>query len=119
VSANYPQLNAQRVISQDDSIYHYYRKLSQLRKSSAAIVAGEYQIYFADDPQLYVYTRSLANEVVLVVNNFYGENCTFILPEALQSYFGVECLLNNYPELPDNWQQFTLRPYQSVVLLLQ
>lgn len=119
VSANYPQLNAQRVISQDDSIYHYYRKLSQLRKSSAAIVTGEYQVYFADDPQLYVYTRSLANEVILVINNFYGENCNFIFPEALQSYSGVEYLLNNYPELPDDWRQFTLRPYQSVVLLLQ
>ncbi|MDQ5921283.1 MAG: trehalose-6-phosphate hydrolase, partial [Pseudomonadota bacterium] len=119
VSANYPQLNAQRVISQDASIYHYYRKLSQLRKSSAAIVTGEYQVYFADDPQLYVYTRSLANEVILVINNFYATSCNFTVPEALQTCCEVEYLLNNYPEQPDNWQQFTLRPYQSVVLLLQ
>lgn len=119
LAANYLNLNAAQAISDPNSIYYYYRKLNQLRKSYPVIINGEYKMYLPDDQQLYVYTRSLSDETILVINNFYATTYEFIAPVELQQYEFYECLMNNYLQLPSEWQRFIMQPYQSVVLHLK
>lgn len=100
-------------------IYHHYHKLIQLRKAYAAIVDGGYKIYSIYDQQLYVYIRSLAIEVILVINNFYVNPYEFIALKSLQEHRLLSCILNNYPLFLDSWQRFVLESYQSIVLYFQ
>ena len=59
VNPNYKKINAQEQIGRSDSVFHYYRKLIELRHQYGIIVYGHYDLQLAEDPDLYVYTREL------------------------------------------------------------
>jgi len=117
VATNYPQLNASKAVANPDSIYHYYRKLSKLRKDYPVIVLGEYKQLFNDDKQLYVYSRVLDSQVLLVINNFYAQSIKFTLPDEFKIYLQQKILLNNYLHQLESLTIFELMSYQSLVIL--
>ena len=113
VNPNYPKINAKEQVERPDSIFHYYQKLIKLRKAHEIIVYGSYQLLLSDDPNLYVYTRELAEEKLLVICNFTDTRQSFTLPSAWNSD-QMHCLIANYPErVPE--KQMLLNPYEALV----
>lgn len=113
VNPNYPKINAKEQVERPDSIFHYYQKLIKLRKAHEIIVYGSYQLLLPDDPNLYVYTRELAEEKLLVICNFTDTRQSFTLPSAWNSD-QMHCLIANYPErVPE--KQMLLNPYEALV----
>jgi len=53
-----------------------------------------------------------------VVSNFYGEPVEFALPAELQTGEG-RLLLGNYPDSPARPQSCELRPYESLIWLME
>lgn len=113
VNPNYREINAQEQMAREDSVFHYYQKLIRLRKENAIIVYGTYDLLLPDDPELYVYTRTLEEEKLLVICNFYGNTREYTLPEDWQPD-AMECLIGNYKEVK-NGRTMTIRPYEAVV----
>ncbi|WP_156289339.1 glycoside hydrolase family 13 protein [Oceanobacillus salinisoli] len=114
INPNYKEINAEQAVSDDESIYHYYRQLIELRKKHELIVHGDYKLILPKHDKIYAYTRTFEGQKLLVVTNFSEENVEFRLPEGI-AFEGKEKLIGNYPDANDNYQVFTLRPYEARV----
>lgn len=69
VNPNYVKINAAEQMARPDSVFHYYQKLIELRHTHDVIVYGTYDLLLPEDPDLYVYTRTLGDQKLLVVCN--------------------------------------------------
>ena len=112
VNPNYREINAKDQLERADSVFHYYQKLIRLRKEQEVIVYGTYDLLLPDSKEIYAYTRTLGEEKLLVVCNFYEPEVSFELPEE---FAGGTCLISNYPEVSLK-AEMTLRPYEAFVI---
>ncbi|MBS6734271.1 MAG: alpha-glucosidase [Clostridiales bacterium] len=112
VNPNYKEINAKDQLEREDSVFHYYQKLIRLRKEQEVIVYGTYDLLLPDSKEIYAYTRTLGEEKLLVVCNFYEPEVSFELPEE---FAGGTCLISNYPEVSLK-AEMTLRPYEAFVI---
>lgn len=113
VNPNYTDIHAQDNLNNPESIFHYYRKLIQLRKDHEVIVYGDYKLVFPDDPDVFAYTRTLNGTKILVVCNFKGNTIELPLQEHLAET--NQLLISNYAgELPLD----KLRPYEARMYLI-
>lgn len=118
VNPNYTEVNAKEAVADPDSIYHYYRRLIALRKEYDVIVDGNYELILKDHPKIFAYTRTLGDETLLVVCNFYANEPEFVLPEDLKGRQS-ELLLSNYSVEDDETESFQLQPYEARVYLMK
>lgn len=112
VNPNYKEINAKDQLERADSVFHYYQKLIRLRKEQEVIVYGTYDLLLPDSKEIYAYTRTLGEEKLLVVCNFYEPEVSFELPEE---FAGGTCLISNYPEVSLK-AEMKLRPYEAFVI---
>ena len=112
VNPNYPAVNVETEEKDPQSILNFYRKCLRLRKSSAALLKGNYREYCPLRRRLYMYERRYRSECVLVVCSFSAREQAWRLPKGFAKGSGV-LLLCNYPEegVPGR-----LRPYEALVL---
>ena len=118
VNPNYKEINAKDQLEREDSVFRYYQKLIRLRKEHEIIVYGSYDLVLPEDRELYVYTRTLGNEKLLVVCNFYGNTRIFALPGGWTKETS-KLLSGNYGDLlyaRDNRNTVFIRPYEALVL---
>lgn len=110
ITKNYKTINAKQNLQERNSIFYHYQKLISLRKSYTIIAQGTYQPLLCEHEQVFAYQRMYNDEHMIVVNNFYGQQCQIELPEDI----GYEVLLSN-----DTDQAYAktmvLRPYESIV----
>jgi oligo-1,6-glucosidase len=113
VNPNYREVNASQALADPDSVFHHYRRLIALRREHAVIVHGRYALLLPDHPQIYAYTRTLGNQVLLVVCNFSAETPHFAWPAGLPAGPWT-LLIANLPVAPGPVAaDFTLRPYEA------
>jgi trehalose-6-phosphate hydrolase len=119
-AANYKEINAEKAMADQDSIFYHYQKLIQLRKEYDIVTDGNYELLLADHDAIFAYIRNNGNEKILVVNNFYSKEVEFQLPEQMDTE-GVTStiLLSNYADSSEDIKQMKLRPYESVVYYLK
>ncbi|ESU33742.1 hypothetical protein G3A_04530 [Bacillus sp. 17376] len=118
VNPNYTAINAKQAVEDESSIYHYYRKLINLRKEQPVIVHGSYDILVPEDESLYVYTRTLDSQKLLVLLNFTNENQIFDVPADLQGKKNT-ILISNYEVNTEYGSSISLKPYEAIVYLIQ
>lgn len=90
VNPNYRWLNAEAQQKDPLSVYHFYKKMISLRKSSTVLIYGIYNLYETGNPCIYAYTRENEDEKMLILANLKGMSCLWKVPE------GAELLLGNY-----------------------
>ncbi|MCF5858465.1 alpha,alpha-phosphotrehalase [Aeromonas veronii] len=117
-AANYPEINAEAALADQHSVFWHYRDLIAIRKAHPIFTVGDYQELLAGHPQIWAYARRANGQTLLVVSNFYGEPVEFALPAELQSGQG-RLLLGNYPDSPAQPQSGMLRPYESLIWLME
>ncbi|MFQ2371081.1 alpha,alpha-phosphotrehalase [Aeromonas caviae] len=117
-AANYPEINAEAALADQHSVFWHYRDLIALRKAHPIFTQGDYQELLTGHPQIWAYARRADDQTLLVVSNFYGEPVEFALPAELQSGEG-RLLLGNYPDSPARPQSCKLRPYESLIWLME
>ncbi|WP_407270912.1 glycoside hydrolase family 13 protein [Radiobacillus sp. PE A8.2] len=117
VNPNFTNINVAKSIQEDNSIYHYYKRLIELRKANDVLIYGSYELILEDHDQIYSYIRKLDDKLVLVVTNLFAEAATFTLPENLTGR-KAELLIANYEVDEDNLIETTLRPYEARVYKL-
>ncbi|WP_071914831.1 alpha,alpha-phosphotrehalase [Aeromonas sp. SCS5] len=117
-AANYSGINAEAALADQHSVFWHYRDLIALRKAHPIFTQGDYQELLTGHPQIWAYARRANGQTLLVVSNFYGEPVEFALPAELQSGQG-RLLLGNYPDSPAQPQSGMLRPYESLIWLME
>ena len=119
VNPNYQEINVAAALADPDSVFHYYKKLIQLRKANPVIVYGRYDLLFAEHEEIYAFTRTLDEDRLLVILNFSRNLPIFNLPEGV-SFTNTELLINNYHvSSEEDIHQITLRPYEARVYRLR
>lgn len=112
VNPNYTEINAKTEMEDPDSVFRYYQKIIGLRKKEKVMVYGTYQLLDPDNEKLYVYTRTLDNEKLLVICNFTEEEETYSVPEEFSE---GEVLISNYHRETVE-KEILLKPYEALVL---
>ena len=112
VNPNYREINAKAETADPGSVFHYYRKLITLRKQNPVMVYGKYELLFKDSQELFVYTRTLEQEKLLVVCNFSSRETPFAVPDE---FVGAPLLISNMENAYDR-AVMDLKPYEAFVL---
>jgi len=115
ISNNYSEINADKALKDENSIFYYYKKLIELRKKYDVIAYGDFKIILEEDSQIFAYIRSWKAEGLLVINNFYGKEANFTLPQGLKLKGKSTILISNYKDTINNIEKLTLRPYEAIV----
>ncbi|UOQ95658.1 alpha,alpha-phosphotrehalase [Halobacillus shinanisalinarum] len=115
VAENYPQINAEKVVQEEASIFAHYQKLIELRKDNPIITHGDYQLLLPNDDRIFAYLRKWKGESLLVINNFYGQAASFTLPDDAEVDGTSEVMISNYQDAPRDYHHVELRPYESIV----
>ena len=113
VNPNYTQINAKAQTADQNSVFHYYKKLITLRKQHPIIVYGSYELLLKESEQIFAYTRTLEQEKLLVVCNFTDTAVSFQIPEEFKN---AKCLIAN-TERSYQDTDIQLKPYEAFVLL--
>lgn len=128
VNPNYPEINAEAVLADEDSIFYHYQQLVALRRGelkdlmvyASFAPVDSVQVPHDEDEAVYAYTRtggadgSPANESLLVISNFTAEEQErdfAVLNEAREAGARVELVSSNYKDDAGS----TLRPYEAKV----
>ena len=123
VNPNYTEINARSQLHDENSVFHYYKKLIQLRKENSIFVEGDFTLLLPEDENIFAYVREYEGRKLLVAANFTDKEveCPLLkewgVPAdedgaAKSRDNGVKLLIHNYNDLPS---QQKLRPYEAMM----
>ena len=112
INKNYTEVNAKQCLEDENSIFHHYRKLINIRKNNDTIIYGDYTLLCPEDKNLFAYTRELNKDKTLVVCNFYDEEVTFSFDGDFNH---ADILLSNYKDSSTLIEKLSLRPYEAII----
>ncbi len=115
INPNYKEINAKSQLKDEKSIFNYYKKLIKIRKSNPVVVYGKYNLILEESKEIFAYTRTLENEMLLVICNFTENETEFTLERKFESKSkSKELLISNYDvNENDSVDSVKLRPYES------
>ena len=99
--------NVKDALKDKDSLFHFYQRMIEIRKKYPAVIDGKFDLLYKRNKDLFIYTRTLKNQQLLVI-------CSFSKKEVkcpLSNLGEYTLLLSNYKEHKDNFQPFECRIY--------
>ena len=109
VNSNCVEINAQDALEDPHSVFYYYKRLIELRKENPVFRSGSFTLLDPDHEQVFAYTRDTADQHMLVVCNFSGDEVAWDMPEEFRD---AQLLLTNYETTPG-----ILKPYEAQIFL--
>jgi oligo-1,6-glucosidase len=112
VNPDSEEWNAERQRGDERSVLAHYRRLITLRHDEPVVALGDFTMLLPDHPEVYAFTRSLGDDVLLVACNVSGtpQPLADLLPQAK----GADVVLGNLtdvdPEVLRPWEARVLRP---------
>ncbi|MCH1626143.1 glycoside hydrolase family 13 protein [Ferdinandcohnia quinoae] len=117
VNPNFEEINVEKQSNDSNSILAFYKKMIRLKKENKIFTYGSYDLLLEDDPQLYVYTRTLGEEKVIVIANLSEKKADFHVPTIIMNDEGL--LLANYQvDHHSATDKLELKPYEARVYRL-
>lgn len=114
INPNHKEINVEQQKQDEHSVYHFYKKMIQLKKNNEIFTYGVYDLVDEENEQVYAYTRTLDNEKVMVIANLSSEEATYEYSELALPYNGL--LLNNYQvEAHEPVTKIILKPFETRV----
>ena len=111
VNKNYKEVNAEKQVNDPDSVFSYYKQLIWLRHENEIIVYGDYELLEPDSDEVYIYTRHLGNEHLMIMCNFTDHDVDASEDTFERIPADAEKLIGNYKDDAKK----TLRPYEAKV----
>ena len=105
VNRNYPKVNAKQEVSDPNSVFSYYKKLIRLRHENEIIVYGDYKLLAPEDEALFIYTRMLGTQRLMVLCNFTEKEVPIPAEVTEQIPADAQLLIGNYPEQKEEMLQ--------------
>lgn len=116
INPNYKEVNAEKELSDPNSLLNFYKKLILFRKENEIVLKGDYKEYYANSKNLYVYERTYNNQRMLVICSFTEKGVAFEAPEGYDLSKGVK-VLGNYESEHICGNGFKTRPYEMRVYM--
>lgn len=104
---NYPEINAEKAVADETSVFYTYKKLIEMRHEMEILTSGDIRPMLMKDRNLFVYERTLDGESLLVVANYSDKYVAW--PEEVAR--DGEVLISNY-DVKDN----ELRPFEALMI---
>nr|WP_312292631.1 alpha-glucosidase [Clostridium chromiireducens] len=118
VNPNYKEINSKSQLNDENSIFNYYKKLIEIRKTNPIVVYGKYELILEENKEIFAYTRTLENEKLLVICNFTDNKTKFEFEEKIE-FNSKELLISNYEvDVNGSINNIELRPYESRIYKL-
>ena len=123
VNPNYTEINARSQLHDENSVFHYYKKLIHLRKENSIFVDGDFTLLLPEDENIFAYVREYEGRKLLVAANFTDKEveCPLLkewgVPVSEDGADksrdnGAKLLIHNYNDLPSRQK---LRPYEAMM----
>ena len=104
VNPNFNQINYEAQVADENSIFHFYKKLIQLRSQNSTILAGDFVVLKANQ-HLFVYRRSDQDKSYLILLNFSGK--------VIRAGYQGRVVLSNYDT---QVYKGGLKPYEGLII---
>ncbi|CAF3368304.1 unnamed protein product [Rotaria socialis] len=113
-NSNYTDINVEQALNNPQSIFYYYQKLIQLRKTMPIITNGKYEILHDENTHIFMYKRCNDNEQEIIVACNFSQQPIIIndiqLSEKIKNR--KQILISNYEKHKrSDWLEF--RPYEA------
>lgn len=125
VNEDFPQRNAKLQDLDPESVLQYWRRGLGVRKKHArSLIHGTFHMHSAEDLSIMCFSRvsKESREQAMVVLNFTGQHCEWLVPADLRSLLrDGRALLSNFdagslPRSLDAGGRVSLRPFEAFVL---
>lgn len=116
INPNYKEVNAEKEMSDPNSLLNFYKKLIRFRKENEIVLKGDYKEYYENSKHLYVYERTYKNQRMLVICSFTEKGVAFEAPQGYDLSKGVK-VLGNYESEHICGNGFKTRPYEMRVYM--
>lgn len=100
--------NVKNALLDKDSLFYFYKSMIELRKNYPVIIEGKFDLLYKNNPNLFIYTRTLDNKQLLVICSFAKKEVKCPIKD-LSSY---ELLLSNYKE-----HSYLLKPFECRIYM--
>lgn len=112
VNPAYKDINVEADLKSSKSIYRFYQKLIEIKKTNEIAIYGDTHEYDHENKRVIAYSRKYKEEKLFIAGNFSKKTTNYKLPDWVKP---SNVLLNNYPDLTVKDSTITLKPYQAVV----
>ncbi len=112
MNPQYVDINVEKDLASEKSIYRYYQKLLSIKKTNETAIYGSVEEHYHDNNRIIAYSRHYEGKELFIIGNFSKHMVKHMLPEWTGK---ADVLINNYDELNFNDLTITLQPYQAVV----
>ena len=102
--------NVKSALMDKNSLFYFYKSMIELRNKYPVIINGKFALLYKGNPHLFIYTRTLDQQQLLVI-------CSFAKKEVkcpIKDLSNYQLLLSNYMEHQDKFQPFECRVYLKV-----
>lgn len=114
VNENYPTINVEENLADEQSVFATYKKLIQLRKENDIVVKGEFNLLLEEHPQIFAFERHYSNEKWTVVANFSDKPCDVSISDQTIESKGI--LIGSHDRKRVNLAELELEPYESFII---
>lgn len=111
VNPNYHEVNLENDLKNPNGMYHYTKKLFQIRKKLSVFVDGDFEVLFKECKNTFIYLRKNTKTQVLVITNMTNSTIT----KDLSRFKKFKMILGN-DQLKLN-EQTILNPYHASVFV--
>ncbi len=116
VCDNYKEVNVEKDLSSNKSIYRFYQYLINLKKNSQTLTFGLTKEYSHSNNKVIAYTRSKDNETYLIIGNFSNKRIKYHIPKKLRD-INFELVFDNYDKINKSDNYLILDKYEALVLM--
>jgi oligo-1,6-glucosidase len=114
VNPNYVTINAAAAMAEEDSVFHHFRRLIELRHELPIIAHGRFELLLPDHGQIWALTRTLDSQVLVMLANCSSTSVT--VPDgSLPDLSSAQVLLATHPGATS----LDLAPWESRIYLLR
>jgi oligo-1,6-glucosidase len=106
-------VNAAAAAADPNSVFHHFKTLIKLRHDHPVIVDGRFELLLPDDEQIWALTRTLDDQVLVMIANCSSEAAT-APAEVLPDLAGAPVLLATHPDRTS----LELQPWESRIYVL-
>ena len=109
----YRDINVGKDLTSDKSIYRFYQKLIDIKKTDQTAIYGDTIEYDPDNRKIIMYSRSYQGRRLLIAGNFSGREAECIIPPDF-ALADLKIRLANYDD-PQIGRVMKLRPYEAIL----
>jgi oligo-1,6-glucosidase len=109
----YRDINVGKDLTSDKSIYRFYQKLIDIKKTDKTAIYGDTIEYDPDNRKIIMYSRSYQGRRLLIAGNFSGREAECIIPPDF-ALADLKIRLANYDD-PQIGRVMKLRPYEAIL----